>query len=179
MRDGIRALHSKYVEIRRLRLEQEHGSAADPRPALTRLARDFPGALRELDALPFEVIEARLSELNRAVDDPVCVEPWMRAQVEYHALTRGALAAKRFLSEQTAIDESMGRDLIRARFAERARDTDAPEELLAWADDLESIANPPSGKITAAVFTKLAARLGVSLALARALVLPLPSEGVG
>jgi hypothetical protein len=174
MRDGILALHSKYIEIRRLRLEQENGSAADPRPALTRLARDFPGALRELDALPFDVIEARLSELNRAVNDPECATPWMHAQVEYHALARGALAAKRFLSEQPAIDERTA-----ARFAERARNADAPEELLAWADDLESIAHPPAGKITAAVFTKLAARLGVSLALARALVLPLPSEGVG
>src|SRR4051812_43200333 len=69
----------------------------DPRPAMAELARDFPGALREIDELPINVIRERIEALTVAEKDRARVEPWMHAHAIFHRLARGALVAKRWL----------------------------------------------------------------------------------
>lgn len=135
---------------------------------MTQLARRFPGALRELDALPMETIEERLAALDAALADDSAWRPWMDAQLEYHALARGALAAKRFLRGARAVDDDAARRFV----AHAEARGEHKHELLAWAGDLERVARPPRGKLTHVVFAKLGERLGVSPAAARSLVLP-------
>ena len=66
----LRALRDKYEQM--LRLRQLHARAKtepdfvepDPRPVMAALARLYPGALREIDELPVELITARIEELT-------------------------------------------------------------------------------------------------------------------
>ncbi len=64
--------------------------ATQMREQMRDLARDFPGALRELDELPLEVIEHRLARVT------VCTDPeaWMIATSCYHKALKALLAAK-------------------------------------------------------------------------------------
>lgn len=143
-----RDLRDKYLRLRALR--EEHARALrdptyaepDPRAALTRLAADFPGALREIDRLPASVIEARIAELD-AVLDGAPVARWMEAQLLFHARARAVLAAKRGLGRARTPD-----DAHRARFAEVA-------------DELDRIAAPPGGRLMPLVTAWVAAQLGV------------------
>ena len=72
----LRALRDKYEQM--LRLRQLHARAKteldfiepDPRPAMAALARLYPGALREIDELPVELITARIEELTVAEREP-------------------------------------------------------------------------------------------------------------
>jgi hypothetical protein len=153
--------------MRRLRLA--HEPAASARPALAQLARRFPGALRELDALPLAIIEERLSALDHAEADPRERPAWMVAQIEYHALARGALGAKRWLGRERAVDRTTVTRFVEAAKAKGPREG---AELLAWAGDLASVARPPGGKLTHVVFAKLGERLGMAPAAARTLVIP-------
>src|SRR5262245_19307987 len=72
----------------------------DPTPAMAKLAKEFPGALREIDELPLDVLRTRIVELEAAARDDAFVAPWMHASWSFHRLARGALAAKRWLSAQ-------------------------------------------------------------------------------
>src|SRR5690606_11252394 len=102
-RDDLRALRDKYERIRALREQSARARLdpafvpADPRPALSRLAQEFPGALRDVDLLPLPAVAARIDALAAAEGDAGRVEPWMVAQVTFHRYARSALAAKRWL----------------------------------------------------------------------------------
>lgn len=164
------ALRMKYAEIRSLRLAEL--PIARARPRLVRLAREFPGALRELDALPMETIEERLAALERALLDASEVAPWMPAQSAYHALSRGALRAKRWLAGEKVVDDALRERFVSFATKQRAHPRRV-QELLAWADDLSALATPPDGRISRAVLAKAALRLEITVAEARALVLPM------
>jgi transcriptional regulator of acetoin/glycerol metabolism len=170
----LRALRDKYEQM--LRLRQLHARAKaepdfvepDPRASMAALARQWPGALRELDELPLESIEARIAELALAERDPSCATPWMKAQAEFHRLARGALAVKRWLAGRALTPE------LEAAFAaallampERERE-DASE----WEHDLAAVANPPRGRVMDLVYVKVARELGVDVRTARAAALP-------
>src|SRR4051812_10405817 len=81
----------------RLRLLHDAGDPEDPRRAMAALACRFPGALREIDELPLQEITDRIDALRAAEADPAQELPWMRAIARFHALTRGALVAKKWL----------------------------------------------------------------------------------
>jgi hypothetical protein len=168
----LRALRDKYEQM--LCLRQLHARAKDerdfvepdPRPAMAALARRYPGALREVDELPLDVIEARIAELDAAERDPSRVASWMKAQAAFHRLARGALAVKRWLAGRTltpAIDEA---------FADALLTMPEREDATSWADDLAAIAKPPRGRVMDLVYAKLARELGVDVTAARDAVLP-------
>ncbi|MBS2018440.1 MAG: hypothetical protein JST00_36585, partial [Deltaproteobacteria bacterium] len=104
----------------------------DPRVAMTRLAREFPGALRELDELPLGSIEQRIAELDGAIGDATRIARWMRAMDAFHRHARGALAVKRWLAGRsitgTTRDE-LARDLASLEHGDDAR---------AWLDALDA-----------------------------------------
>jgi hypothetical protein len=87
------ALREKYEEMRELRRTDD--GSYDPRERMAALAARFPGALREIDTLPLEEIERRISALANAERDPSHAMPWMRAQSRFHELVRAALATTR------------------------------------------------------------------------------------
>jgi hypothetical protein len=164
--EGFCALREKYEAM--LALREAHARAReepsfiepDPRATLSALARRFPGALREIDALPLETIRARIDALAALEADGRLLEPWMVAQVRFHTLTRGALAAKRWLGKRRDVD-----DATLARF-----DAGAPEGTEAWRNDLAALARPPRCRIHDVVFSRLAEELGVAVPVAKELV---------
>jgi len=171
----LRALRDKYEQM--LRLRQLHARAKtepdfvepDPRPAMAALARLYPGALREIDELPVELITARIEELTVAEREPQRIAAWMSAQAAFHRLARGALAVKRWLAGRPPTKAVEGAFAVDLRaMPERKR-----EELLEWEHDLVAIAKPPRGRLMELVYEKLARELGVDIDAARAAVFPL------
>ncbi len=131
----------------------------DPRPELARLAEQFPGSLREIDRLALDVIRRRIAALVHAERDATALEPWMRAQIVFHAEARGALAAKRWLAGRREITAE-----LRSAFVREQRDASY------LADELEAIATPPRGRLMGLVFARVARALAITPAEARALV---------
>jgi hypothetical protein len=168
----LRALRDKYERM--LRLRQLHARAAkepdfvepDPRPAMAELARLYPGALREIDELPLDVIHARIDELVRAEGDRSLVAPWMTAQTSFHRLARGALAVKRWLAGRPVTPE------VHRAFARALDGMSGSDAARLWANDLAAIARPPRGRVMDLVYARLAGELGVDVSAARAAVLP-------
>lgn len=160
----LRDLRDKYVRMRVLR--ERHGRARtdpswvepDPRPEMTRLATEFPGALREIDRLPAHVIDERIAQLDAALAGGPALS-WMEAQLLFHAHARAVLAAKRWLGRTRVVDAA-----VTAAFVEACPDS-------AWlAADLAAIAAPPSGRVMNVVHAYVAARLGLPRDEARRLV---------
>ncbi len=162
---AVADLGDKYARILALREAHDHARAtgapeADPREAMAALAARWPGSLRELDELPLDVVRARQRALAAAVDDASRIEPWMRAQLVFHAHARAVLGAKRWLAGRKEIDDASKRALAAAG-----------EESSAWAHALEDIARPPRGRLLDLVWPRVAADLGVDEDEARRLVL--------
>jgi hypothetical protein len=169
-RADLEALRAKYEEMLRLRLAHDAGDDdADPRAvqrAMASLASRFPGSLREIDDLPLHTIRARIDEL-RAAEDAGRASPWMEATHLFHALTRGALCAKRWLGgrKPAAIDDG-----ARLTFESEASSLCWGEDALAWRDDLVRLASPPRGRVTDLVYERIAALLAMTEAEVRLLV---------
>jgi hypothetical protein len=180
----LRALREKYELILALRLEHdaerasgldhdaERAGAIDSphrderlRPRLQSLAARFPGALREVDDLPLADVRRRIEELASAEHDATKVTTWMTALHLFHAMTRGALCAKRWLSGRKEVDA-----VTRAAFALEAERLCWSAEARAWADELERIAAPPRGRVTDLVFERIARAMGIPEEGARQLV---------
>ena len=161
----LRDIRDKHARIAALRDAHEREGRAEepPRAELASLAARWPGALRELDDLPRDVLAARLAELDAALASGGPVAPWARAQIAFHALARGALSAKRWLAGRHEIDDG-----IRRAFEETFR---GDEEALAWSDRLDEVARPPRGRVLSLVWSALAARLELDVATAKDLVL--------
>lgn len=168
----MRALRDKYERMLRLRLlhararEEPDFVEPDPRAAMAELARDFPGALREIDELPIDVIRQRIDVLVRAEGDASHAESWMGAQLSFHRLARGALAAKRWLEGRP-----LTADLADA-FARVVLTLPHARDAAAWTSDLAAIAQPPRGRIMDLVYARLALELGTDVASARAALMP-------
>jgi len=172
----IAVLRQKYREIKRLRMtDASHGAsgqAHDPKREMAALARRFPGALRELDELPMERIDARLAELDAALDSG-CVPEWAALQVGYHGTYRFALrikrrAAQRGRLDDAAIDRAVAQLLTDAATEglgvepnERA-ELDEPSLCELDASELRAILRPAGGRLHGWVLNQVARRAAVS-----------------
>lgn len=156
--DDLRALGTKYERMMALRIARSRSRTdpsyvePDPRPAMAKLAEDFPGALRELDRLPLSVIAARLDALEAAAEDLSRAEPWMLAQVTFHDVARAALFAKRWLAGRKQITEH-----LRSEFAR----VSPPNAVNVFGANLEHVANPPRGRVMDVVLAEVAKILGI------------------
>jgi hypothetical protein len=170
----LASLLRKYREIVRLRRESDADPGVDPRAAMAALAAEFPGALREADELPMAELLRRVRELEAALDSGAEPAPWMTAIARFHALTRGALSAKRWLAGRKEVDEA----LVGA-FEEGTGALLHPVDARAWAGDLHLLADPPRGRLTEAVFAKLAVEVGRDVREVRLLVFSASRVGGG
>lgn len=142
------SLARKYRALLALRAEHARDGVAADRARLRALATEFPGALRELDALPVAEMEARVAALEAGGD----AEPWMTAMAGYHALMRAALAIKRAYAEGEAAEGEAVRAAVESLRAECGMTLDA--------QDLAAIATPPRGRVGVFVFGRLGRALG-------------------
>jgi hypothetical protein len=148
-RDELGAVARKYDALADLRERRERGGGVAPRTELLALAREFPGALRELDALPRAEIEARRASLRGALSgEPPA--PWMTWMIAYHATMRAALYVKARLAQESPSDG-------------RALAEDAARRFALPIDEafVRAVERPPAGRVNAAVFERLGRDLGV------------------
>jgi hypothetical protein len=167
-REEVTELARKYDAIADLRTRREAGGGVAPRTELAALARAFPGALRELDTLPSDVIEERRAALGAALQGAP-LAPWMTWMIAYHATMRAALFLKarlardvrpRLASSPSSNDATapvLSDDRARGLADEAARRFDLP------IDDafVHAVARPPTRRVNAAVFARLGRELGV------------------
>ena len=163
---GLEDLRSKYVEMLDMRVAHAEGREGPAvRARMARLATRYPGALREIDRLELAEIRARVDALGRVLQGRDEAQPWMEAVLLFHALARGALSVKRWLAGRKLVDSAAARtfdtEVLGLPFGDDAR---------AWADDLAALATPVRGRLTAAVFERLARNLRVDVPAARGLV---------
>jgi hypothetical protein len=177
MKHDLEALAEKYRELVRLRVRREElegmgrrgfddHEKAERLEDFRRVAREFPGALRELDATPAPVLRRKLraveDELASFATDPARDAPgryWVAIVLDYHRLLRDALADKLWLARRLGRAGVLG-------------DTDL-EEFLAWRalrEDawpwrthtpgrgyVDALRRPPKGRIHVLIWRELAA----------------------
>jgi hypothetical protein len=147
-RDELGALARKYDALADLRERRERGAGVAPRDELLALAREFPGALRELDALPRAEIEGRRASLRAALSgEPPA--PWMTWMIAYHATMRAALYVKARLAQESDTARALAEDAAQ-RFALPIDEA-----------FVRAVERPPAGRVNAAVFERLGRELGV------------------
>jgi hypothetical protein len=152
-RAELLALLHKYDTLAELRRARAAGGAVAERGVLRALAREFPGALRELDTVTLEDIDARRRALG-AAGAGASVEPWMAWMVAYHATMRAALVVKARLSRAKELSDAI---------VTRAREEAIARTGLSIDDDfVRLVARPPHGRLNRAVFERLGQNFGVS-----------------
>ncbi|MBS2027301.1 MAG: hypothetical protein JST54_05285 [Deltaproteobacteria bacterium] len=158
-------LRARREELQRSGAEQfDAGESKVRRAAFRKVAREFPGALRELDATPAEVLRERhqaVAEAQAALEagTRTDVPLWMELAHAFHLELREALAIKRWLAHRLprggAIDANLHAD-FRAWYARSpnrlrtSRDFDAAR--------LARYLSPPDGRIQIVVYEVLEVR---------------------
>jgi hypothetical protein len=155
-------LERKYDALADLRERREKGGGVAPRSELRALAREFPGALRELDSLPRAEIERRRASLRAALlGDPP--EPWMTWMIAYHATMRAALFIKARLARARHLPGDRAEGATLPDELARQVALDAAQHSALPIDDVfvQAVARPPARRVNAAVFERLGRELGV------------------
>ena len=159
----VEELREKFVILEALRDARALDPRGEvPRLALRDLARRFPGALREIERVPRDVLKARREALDHVVrgnDEP----RWALAQRHFHAELRGALAVKRMLGQGLRSADELSRGIAGQAFAEDAQ---------RWLARAPELLEPPSGRIEPLVVAEVARALGATLPECRALLFP-------
>lgn len=145
-RSDLIALARKYRTLAELRRSRHLATALEARGPLSALAAEFPGALRELDALPLEQIEERLDALERAVSGAPRAA-WMEWMAAYHQAMRAALYVKRRLGRVHEVVPSEALGLA----VEAARDSGFVCDI----EFVQAVARPPGGRLNTIVFARL------------------------
>lgn len=110
-RSDLIALARKYRMLSELRREHERRWSTE-----LRLAREFPGALGELERLPLAELDRRLEELELAARSGA-VATWMLWVHAYHQSMRAALHVRRRAAGRGRLGATLAREI--AREAER------------------------------------------------------------
>ena len=147
MDEALAGLARKYRTMAEIRRDKLRTGRRTPREAMRSLAREFPGALRELDVLPLREVDRRAAALEVAARDSGPTEPWMRWMARQHALLRAALRIKAH-GRGAAIDAGLAARLaaeegVDVRFALRC-------------------ARPPGGRLNALVLEWLIEETGAT-----------------
>jgi hypothetical protein len=166
-------LRKKYETILELRLHHVSTwrGASDPKDAVRALASEFPGALRDLDALHLAEVHDRIEALVAAELDPINMKPWMIAELTFYDAMRGVLAAKTWLKKRHEVD-----DALREAFSREAPALPYGEEARTWQRDLHLVARPPRGRLVPLALARVARDLEVSEPEADALVFRHPGK---
>ena len=92
---AVGQLVGKYRELLRMRLARAEAAPEIARRDMRLLAERFPGALRELDGLPLDEVQARLGALEQAALGATDVPAWAVWLASYHGWLRAALRIRR------------------------------------------------------------------------------------
>jgi malonyl-CoA/methylmalonyl-CoA synthetase len=163
----LAALADKYEALATLRGRRDEGGAGATRDQLRRLARAFPGALRELDTLGAAEL-GRRARACRAAAAGGPEEPWMRWIWLFHRLLAAALAVKREAGVRARTTQPLPparlRALAEAALVESGISVD-DAAVAAWAA-------PPGGRLVPLVLRTLARETGIGAAALSATLFP-------
>jgi len=160
---AIERLLHKYETLAELRRARARGEPIPDRSVFRALAREFPGALYELDRAPLDDIDARRSALAATVGGGAAA-PWMTAMATYHALYRAALYLKVRLKKGHAPGAEEAVSLAGAAARHAAIDVGAAF--------VQAVAQPAGGRIGPVVLAEVASREGVPEPEARQAMFP-------
>jgi hypothetical protein len=152
--EELRALARKYEVLARMRRDRERDGSIAARAELRALAREFPGALRELDTVPMDEIDRRTRALADAAQGAAAVEAWMIWMTAYHATMRAALFVKARIARSLALSDSLSRAVAEKATAHLGQPIDETF--------VRAVASPPRGRLNALVFDRLGQEFGVS-----------------
>lgn len=176
----LAALAGKYRELAVLRARRDEVEAGGAmsfddeenqrrREAFGRVARAFPGALRELERTSADVLRRKQRavelELAAAVADDTRDAPatrWIAVVLDYHALLRDALAIKLWIARRLGRDGELTDEVVADLLAWHARRAE-PEVWRTRALDrafFVTLRNPPRGRIHPIIWAELIARHG-------------------
>ncbi len=156
---ALTRLARKYERLIELRREP-----SDVRPAdLRKLAEEFPGALRELDALPLAELERRLSSVRSAIEGGP-TEALIEWLIGYHSLMRTALAVKRRLAGLRRPSGEHARRLAEALTLEMG--------VTCSVELVQQVAAPPGGRLNELVLGRLAQTSGRTTGELRSAMFP-------
>ncbi len=162
-------LARKYRALAELRRARAAGEAIPAKEVFRALAGEFPGALNELDNLPFDEIERRHDALARALAGGA-EERWMAWIHGYHTLMRAALYVKIRVARRQELSGSEA-----AALAERAA---KHAGVVVDAAFVIAVKTPPDGRLNRLVLGRLAAQSGASTAEIRETIFPRrPAQG--
>lgn len=167
MQPWVRPLLAKYTEMQRLRRGDQDGSITAPEASMRALAREFPGALREIDEMPLAEIDRRVAHLAGLLDQERAEEGWEAVSHRFHALLRGALCGKHWLAGRKPQEGELREDFTRAASAFCYAD-----DALAWQEQLVALASPPRGRLTTLVLERIAEESGIDRLTLDALIFP-------
>lgn len=156
--DHWAALLRKYETLGALRRDKMASGVNAPRAVFRALAREFPGALRELDTLPLDEIDRRAAELSRVVSGAAEPSPWMAWMHAYHATMRAALFLKPRVPALLAHSPEHPRDAFDTLAEEASRRAGISVD----AAFAREVARPPEGRLNRVVYRELAARFDVA-----------------
>lgn len=153
MRSGPQALARLAHKYERLLELRREATPHAPTRELRELAKEFPGALRELDALSLQELERRLEAVRQALEggEP---EVWIDYFVAYHAEMRAALWVKRRLEGERRPSRAIAEQIAQELTA-RTEHSCSPELVL-------QVASPPRGRLSELVLGRLGLRFGRS-----------------
>jgi hypothetical protein len=191
LRRRLERLEEKYTILSDLRARREaaEGSGAvgfaeeesrERRRVFAAIAREFPGALREMERATHEQLEARRREVREEIEEirpgpsPPCPRRrWVAVVLDYHALLREALAIRQWLVRNVppggAIDEVLLQVFSRWHRGSAVRHTEAS------AFDAAALARyrrPPGGRLHAVVWERLERRYGLDRGRLEEIVFP-------
>lgn len=147
-RNRLLALARKY----RLLSELRRGVLPPAAETLRPLAREFPGALRELDILPLRLLDQRVQAIADA-ERGATPEPWIEWMLAYHDRMRLALSVKERLRGAGPSNSTLIAQIASELTWERA----AP----CSAEFVARVARPPRGRLNTLIFETLEAELGL------------------
>ena len=186
---GIKeALIEKYRLMLAMRLErealEEQGilkfsgeSGVQRRASSKELARQFPGALKELDRLCSGVLERKLKALEQSEAHDEALPLWAKISYDYHQLLREALAVKSWLAGKNfgpALDQDI-LESFQALDGQQYHSVNWPQACRGL-HLLQQITNPPAGRLSQLVWEVLQERFSLSIQDMRAMAFGLNDD---
>ncbi|MED5465299.1 MAG: hypothetical protein VX699_11645 [Myxococcota bacterium] len=183
------ALLAKYDLLVGLRREREdleakgifslEGEALVERQARMReVAAEFPGALRELEALSAAQLTRRREEVARRLEQEGGEGAedslgWMEVTVAFHRLLKRVLVLKRFLGKRKGLSESQWQEVVEALVERSDLWDEGGSEWLRAVDvsQINGYLTPPERRVVNAVWRELSEELGASVETLQALML--------
>lgn len=156
-------------------LSLEGEALADRQARMREVATEFPGALRELEALSAEQLKGRREEVARRLEQGGGEDSlgWMEVTVAFHRLLKRVLVLKRFVGKRKGLSEAQWQDVVEGLVGREDLFDEGGVEWLRAVDvsQINGYLTPPERRVVSAVWRELSEEFGVSVETLETLML--------